>query len=158
MRFAVAVALFSFFSAQALAQEGSFECKEVKTEIEKLKALKLRVERLLKENNDTLKKIEEERKNLEKEKRVLLELEEEIKSERYKKLAEVFSKMDPELAGQKISAMTDPKKAAYILYNMKSRKAGEILNYVDPKMVNKIVKILTTIKPVSSSDKPSRGS
>ena len=158
VKFAVAVALFSFFSAQALAREGSFECKEVKTEIEKLKALKLQVEKLLKENNDTLKKIEEERKRLEKERRALLELEEKIKSERYRKLAEVFSKMDPELAGQKISAMTDPKKAAYILYNMKSRKAGEILNYVDPKMVNKIVKILTTIKPASSSDKPSRGS
>jgi len=42
--------------------------------------------------------------------------------------------------------MKDPKKAAYIIYNMKPRLAGEVMNYVDPEMVDKIVKILTDLK------------
>jgi flagellar motility protein MotE (MotC chaperone) len=54
--------------------------------------------------------------------------------------------MDPELAGQKISKFTDPKEAAYIIYNMKERKAGAVMNYIDPEVVDKIVKILTDIK------------
>lgn len=156
-KFVVIATLSDLLVIQVFAQEKAFECKEIKTEIEKLEKLKLEVEQLLKKNEATLEKIKEEQAKLEKEKQSLLELEKKIEDKRYKKLAEVFSKMEPELAGQKISAMTDPKKAAFILYNMKSRKAGEILNYVDPKMVNKIVKILTTIRTNSSSGKPSQG-
>ena len=54
--------------------------------------------------------------------------------------------MEPEIAGEKISNMEDPKKAAYIIYNMKESKAGEVLNYVSPDMVNQITKILTQLK------------
>ena len=54
--------------------------------------------------------------------------------------------MDPEYAGEKLSKMSDPAIAAYILFNMNPRKAGEALNYVDPKMLDKITSILTKLK------------
>lgn len=145
MRFLVAVLTLSLLIPGALGQE-QVEKKETKKEIEKLLSLKKEVSSLIKKNQQLLKKIEEERKKLQKEREEFQKEIEEAKSERYKKLARIFSKMDPEMAGQKISAMTDPKEAAYIIYNMKSRVAGEIMNYVDPQMVNKIVNILTKIK------------
>ena len=145
MRFLVAVLTLSLLIPGALGQE-RVEKKETKKEIEKLLSLKKEVSSLIKKNQQLLKKIEEERKKLQKEREEFQKEIEEAKSERYKKLARIFSKMDPEMAGQKISAMTDPKEAAYIIYNMKSRVAGEIMNYVDPQMVNKIVNILTKIK------------
>jgi len=145
MRFLVAVLTLSLLIPGALGQE-RVEKKETKKEIEKLLSLKKEVSSLIKKNQKLLKKIEEERKKLQKEREEFQKEIEEAKSERYKKLARIFSKMDPEMAGQKISAMTDPKEAAYIIYNMKSRVAGEIMNYVDPQMVNKIVNILTKIK------------
>ncbi|WP_456455811.1 MotE family protein [Thermovibrio sp.] len=129
--------------------------KEVKTEIERLKELQKEVEKEIKSKEELLKKIEEEREKLKKEREELEKRVEEVKAERYKKLAQVFEKMDPELAGQKISALTDPKEAAYIIYNMKPRKAGEVMNYVNPQMVDKIVKILTQIKNPSCDGKPS---
>jgi len=150
MRFWVAVILISLLFPNALGQE-QVETKETKKEIEKLLSLKKEVESLIEKNRKLLKKIEQEREALKKEREAFEKEVQEVQSERYKKLALMFSKMDPEMAGQKISAMTDPKEAAYILYNMKSRVAGEILNYVDPKMVDKIVKILTNIKGVSPS-------
>ncbi len=145
MRFLVAVLTLSLLIPGALGQE-RVEKKETKKEIEKLLSLKKEVISLIKKNQQLLKKIEEERKKLQKEREEFQKEIKEEKSERYKKLARIFSKMDPEMAGQKISAMTDPKEAAYIIYNMKSRVAGEIMNYVDPQMVNKIVNILTKIK------------
>ncbi len=145
MRFLVAVLTLSLLIPGALGQE-QVEKKETKKEIEKLLSLKKEVSSLINKNQQLLKKIEEERKKLQKEREEFQKEIEEAKSERYKKLARIFSKMDPEMAGQKISAMTDPKEAAYIIYNMKSRVAGEIMNYVDPQMVNKIVNILTKIK------------
>ncbi len=145
MRFWVAVILISLLFPNALGQE-QVEKKETQKEIEKLLALKKEVESLIEKNSELLKKIEEEKAALKKEREEFQKEIQEVQSERYKKLAQMFSKMDPEMAGQKISAMTDPKEAAYILYNMKSRVAGEILNYVDPKMVDQIVKILTNIK------------
>ncbi len=120
--------------------------EEIKTEIEKLTKLRIEIEKKIKEDKEILKKIKEERKKLKKEREAFEKFIKEIEQERYKKLAKIFEKMDPELAGEKLSKMKDPKVAAYILYNMKDRKAGEVLNYVDPKMVNKITIILTDIK------------
>ena len=120
--------------------------KEIKIEIEKLKRLRIEVEKKIKEDQKLLQKIKEEREKLRKEREEFEKFIKQVESERYKKLAKVFEKMDPELAGDKLSKMKDPKIAAYIIYNMKDRKAGEILNYVDPKMVDKITKILTDIK------------
>jgi len=148
-----ALSLF-LIKTDALPQDRA-TCKEIRAEIEKLTKLKELVESEIKKNQELLKKIEEERKILMKEKAELERRIGEIESQRYKKLAEMFSKMDPELAGQKLSAISDPKEAAYILYNMKPRKAGEVLNYVDPKVVNEIVKILTEIKPSPLNGKPS---
>ncbi|MEO2068768.1 MAG: hypothetical protein ABGX27_04575 [Desulfurobacteriaceae bacterium] len=133
-----------FITLSVKGQE--IERKEAKKEIARLEKLKKEVEKLLEEKKAILKKIEEERENLKKEREEFEKRIKEIEKERYKKLAKVFEKMDPELAGQKISAFSDPKKAAYILYNMKPRAAGEVLNYVDPPMVDKIVKILTEIR------------
>ncbi len=120
--------------------------KEIKIEIEKLKKLRIEVEKKIKEDQELLQKIKEEREKLRKEREEFEKYIKQVESERYKKLAKVFEKMDPELAGDKLSKMKDPKIAAYIIYNMKDRKAGEVLNYVDPKMVDKITKILTDIK------------
>ena len=157
MRFLVVVLVLSFLSP-AFGQEQVAK-KEVQREIQKLLKLKKQIESLLEEKQKLLKKIEEEREKLKKEREEFQKEIQEAQSERYKKLAEIFSKMDPEMAGQKISAMSDPREAAYILYNMKSRIAGEVMNYVDPKMVDSIVNILTSLKVSSPSDgKSSQGS
>jgi flagellar motility protein MotE (MotC chaperone) len=154
IRFFTAVATVSLLLQPASAQE-KVEVKEAKKEIERLVKLREEVKRLINENKELLKKIEEEREKLRREREEFEKRVKEVESERYKKLAQVFSKMDPELAGQKISAFSDPKEAAYILYNMKSRKAGEILNYVDPKVVDEIVRILTSIRGSSDGGKSS---
>ena len=151
MRFLVVVLTISLSLSTALGQE-QIEKKEVQKEMQKLLSLKKEVELLLKQKRELLKKLEQEKAALRKAREEFQKEVQKVKSERYKKLAQMFSKMDPEMAGQKISAMTDPKEAAYILYNMKSRVAGEILNYVDPKMVDKIVKILTDLKTTFPSD------
>lgn len=157
MRFLVAVLVLSFLSP-AFGQEQVAK-KEVQKEIQKLLELKKQLESLLEEKQELLKRIEEEREKLKEEKEEFQREVQEVQSDRYKKLAEIFSKMDPEMAGQKISAMSDPKEAAYILYNMKSRIAGEVMNYVDPKMVNRIVNILVNLKVSSpSGGKSSQGS
>ena len=154
MRFFLAALIVSFLFQTALGQE-QVEKRETEKEIQKLLALKQQVEDLLKKKEEILKKIEEERRALQEERKKFEEEVKKAQSERYRKLAQIFSKMDPEMAGQKISAMTDPKEAAYIIYNMKSRTAGEVMNYVDPKMVDRIVKILVELKaPSPSAGKP----
>lgn len=122
------------------------QTKEIEKEIKKLEKLKSSIEKEIKKKSELLKKIKKERKELQAEKDSLNKLKEEIKQDRYKSLAKAFSAMDPEMAGEKLSKIEDPKKAAYILYNMKSRQAGAALNYVDPKRVSQIVKILTDLK------------
>ncbi len=119
---------------------------EIQKEIQKLEKLRKEISQLISKNQQILQKIKEERKKLEEEKKSLENYLKEAENQRYKKLAKIFEKMEPELAGEKISNMEDPKKAAYIIYNMKPSKAGEVLNYVSPDMVNQITKILTTIK------------
>ncbi len=122
------------------------EIKELEKEIKKLEKLKEEIHTKLERNREVLAKIEQEKKSLEElRKRVEKEIKE-IEKKRYKKLAKDFENMDPEYAGEKLSKFDDPKIAAYILFNMNSRKAGEALNYTDAKMVNKISKILTQLK------------
>jgi flagellar motility protein MotE (MotC chaperone) len=125
---------------------GQPEKTEIEREIERLKNLRVEIKKLIEKNNQILQKIKEEKEQLAKEKEELEKLKKEILDERYKKLAKVFEKMEPELAGEKISNMEDPKKAAYIIYNMKESKAGAVLDNVSPDMVNQIVKILTKLK------------
>ena len=149
--FTVALILNLTALPQAQGQE-KVESQEVKREIERLNAVKAQVEALIKKNKELLRQIREERELLKRDREELERRIKEAEAQRYKKLAKVFEKMEPELAGQKISKMSSPKDAAYIIYNMKERKAGEVLNYVEPEMVNKIVKILTDIK-TSSGDK-----
>ena len=136
--------------AEALAGSPGFsqkaELSEIKREIRKLEKLKEEVEKLIEEKRKLLAEIERQKKELEKEKQEIRKIIESAKAERYKKLARIFEKMDPELAGQKISSITNPKDSAFIIYNMKERKAGEVLNYVDPQVVNLIVKELTAIR------------
>ncbi len=133
--------LLTFNCASAQVTE-----KEAKREVEKLLKLKKEIELLIKEKEELLKKIEAEREKLRKEREEFEKRVKEVEEERFKKLARVFEKMDPELAGDKISNMKNPREAAYIIYNMKERKAGEVLNYVKPEMVNRIVEILTELK------------
>ena len=144
MRFFIALSLIRILLPHSL--QAQVEEREARKEIKKLDRLKAEVEALLEEKRKVLQKIKEESEKLKKEREALEKLIEEARAERYKKLAKVFEKMDPELAGQKISKFTDPKEAAYIIYNMKERKAGQVMNYIDPEMVDKIVRILTDIK------------
>ena len=144
MRFFIVLSLISILIPCSL--QAQVEEKEARKEIEKLEKLKAEVEALLEEKRKVLHEIREEREKLKKEREALEKLIKEVEAERYKELAKVFEKMDPELAGQKLSKLTDPKEAAYIIYNMKERKAGQVMNYVDPEMVDRIVRILTDIK------------
>ena len=120
--------------------------KEIEIEIKRLIDLKKVVEAKIDENRKILKEIKEEQKKLNKAKEDLQKLQKELNKERFKKLAKAFEGMDPEMAGEKLSKLQSPVKAAYILYNMKSKSAGETLNFVDPKRVSEIVKILTDLK------------
>ncbi|WP_027720131.1 MULTISPECIES: MotE family protein [unclassified Desulfurobacterium] len=128
----------------AFSQEA--EKVELQKEIKRLTALREEVQKLIQKNESILKKIEEERKKLAEEKKAFEEELKSIQNERYKRLAKIFSKMDPELAGQKISAMDNMTEAAYIFLNMKERYAGQILNYVRPDKVNEIVRIMAEVK------------
>ncbi len=121
------------------------ECKEIESELKRLQNLRDQINAMLKQNTQILDQIKQERASLERLKQKLAKEQEEIKKDRYKKLAKDFANMDPEAAGDKLSKL-DPKIAAYILLNMNSRKAGEALNYTDPVMVSKITKILTELK------------
>ncbi|WP_457678102.1 hypothetical protein [Thermovibrio sp.] len=155
--FIVAVSLSLTFPLSGYSQE-AVQKKEAVKEIEKLAKLKAEVKELLKKNREVLREIKKEREELKREREEFERRVKEVEAERYKRLAEFFEKMDPELAGQKISQLTDPKEAAYIIYNMKPRKAGEVLNYVSPQMVNKIVEILTQIKKSSDGSRSSQES
>ncbi|NPA13527.1 MAG: hypothetical protein GXO45_06040 [Aquificae bacterium] len=131
------------------AQNQSPAKSEIQKEIKRLEKLREEVKALIQKNQKILAQIREERERLEKERKRLEELEKKIKSERYKKLAKVFEKAvdeDPELAAERISKMEDPTEAAYIIYNMKESKAGILLDYVDPKMADKIVRVLTKLR------------
>ncbi len=140
---------FLFFFAEAQ----QVEKKEIQKEIKRLERLKQEVSKLIQENKKLLAEIKKNREELAKERKAFEDFKKQAEEERYKKLAKVFEKMESELAGEKISKMDDPKKAAFILYNIKARKAGDILNYVDPSMVSKIVKILTDLKSYKSAKK-----
>jgi len=120
--------------------------QEIEHELKQLEQMRSYIEEQIKKNKAILSKIEKEKAALEKLEEKIKKEQKEIAKERYKKLAKDFENMDPEYAGEKLSKMQDPKIAAYILYNMNPRKAGEALNYTDPTMVNKITEILTQLR------------
>jgi len=134
---------FSFF----LFTQGvvANECKEIEKELQQLEKLQKAIEQKIEKNEQLLQQIKQEKESLEAFRKTLNQEVENLQSERFKKLAKDFESMDPEYAGEKLSQM-EPKIAAYILFNMKSRKAGEALNFVSGEMVNKISKILTQLK------------
>ncbi len=136
------VSLFSISFSQV-------EKKEVDKEIQRLTKLKKEVQKLIQKNNQLLAKLKEEEKILDNKRKSFEDYVKEVEKGRYKKLAKVFEKMDPELAGEKLSKIKDPRRAAYIVYNMKERSAGAALNYVDPDRVSEIVRILTEIKKIA---------
>ncbi len=136
------VSLFSISFSQV-------EKKEVDKEIQRLTKLKKEVQKLIQKNNQLLAKLKEEEKILDNKRKSFENYVKEVEKGRYKKLAKVFEKMDPELAGEKLSKIKDPRRAAYIVYNMKERSAGAALNYVDPDRVSEIVRILTEIKKIA---------
>jgi len=122
---------------------------ELQREIQRLEKLRREIKQMIQKNEKLLSRIKEERKKIEEEKKQLEELEKKMKAERYKKLAKVFEKAvdeDPELAAERISKMKDPTKAAYIIYNMKESKAGILMDYIEPKMADKIVRIIAQLK------------
>ncbi len=119
---------------------------EIEKELKRLEELRDKINALINRKEDILKKIEEERKKLADEKKAFEDEVKAVRNGRYKKLATIFSKMDPELAGQKISAMDNMTEAAYIFLNMKERYAGQILNYVTPEKVKEVVSIMIEIK------------
>lgn len=122
------------------------EKKEIEIEIKRLESLKKEVEEKIRKNEELLEKIKQEQEKLEIARKNLEKIQKELNKERFKKLAKAFEGMEPEMAGEKLSKLDDPAKAAYILYNMKAKSAGEALNFVDPKRVSEIVKILTELK------------
>ncbi len=125
---------------------GAGECKEIEKELQKLRMLKKMVQQELATNKKLLEQIRQERQAL-KELNASIQKEiETIQSQRIKKLAKDFESMDPEYAGEKLSKMKNLTIAAYILYNMNSRKAGEALNFVTPKALSTITQILTKLK------------
>lgn len=119
---------------------------ELKKEIEKLEKLRGDIRSEYTKNQELLKQIQAQRERLEQLKREIEDQTKKLKDERYKKLAKIFEKMDPEEAGKKVSKAENPEEIAYILYNMNEKKAAAILNNTDPDMVNKIVKYLTLMK------------
>ncbi|ACO04596.1 MULTISPECIES: hypothetical protein [Persephonella] len=142
---------FSLFLTAYSVDNQQAEKIEIQKEIERLSKLREEIRKLLEEKKKILKQIEEREKALIKREENIKKILKKAEEDRYKKLAKVFEKMDPEMAGEKISKMTDPVKAAYIIYNMKDRLAGEVMNYVDPEMVDKITKILTDLKKIKKS-------
>ncbi len=130
----------------ALSLFGDAQLREIQKELQKLQALRQQLQADISKNEKLLAKIEEEKKSLQDLNASINEQIKQIQSERFKKLAKDFESMDPEYAGEKLSKMKDPTIAAYILFNMNSRKAGEALNYVDPDMLSRITTILTKLK------------
>jgi len=120
--------------------------KELQKEMERLQQLRKTIEAKLTRNQKILAQIQEEKKALQKLKEELERERKDLNNARFKKLAKDFENMDPEYAGEKLSKMQDPRIAAYILYNMNSRKAGEALNFVDPDAVSKITQILVRLR------------
>ncbi len=132
--------------SNALVLFGDAQLHEIQKELKKLATLRQKIQNEIAKNKKLLAKIEQEKKDLKDLNASINKQIKQIRSERFKKLAKDFENMDPEYAGEKLSKMNDPKIAAYILYNMNPRKAGEALNYVDPVMVSRITTILTKLK------------
>ncbi len=94
--------------------------KEIEAKLQQLKALQIKVSKLLKERDEKEEK-------------------------RLVQLAHVFESTPPEQAGPLLSKL-DVKTAAEILYRMNGRKAGKIWGYVDADRAVKISEELTKLK------------
>lgn len=147
------IILASFFTHAALSAETGVkntnsitQKSEIQKEIERLTALQEAIRSRMEKNRLLLDKVKKERAELDREKEWLSKEIEKAEQERYKKIAKVFEKMEPEFAGEKITKISDPQKAAFIIFNMKARSAGAAMNYVEPERVSDIVKILTELK------------
>lgn len=137
--------IFLLSSSFILALGGVKE-REIRLELKQLEQLKNIIEKKIDQNRKILQSIEREKQKLKQLKQKIDRQIQEIQNQRFKKLAKDFENMDPEYAGAKLSKIENPKIAAYILYNMNPRKAGEALNYVESQALNKITKILTQLK------------
>lgn len=142
MRFLIGI-LFLISSSYA-------QVEELKKEAEKLRQIRDEIKATYQKNEALLEQIRKEKQALELLKKEIEDSKKKIQDERYKKLAKVFEKMDPEMAGQKLSKMESAEDAAYIIFNMNEKKAAAVLDNTDPVMVSKIVKILTRLKEESS--------
>jgi len=128
------------------------QVEELKKEAEKLKQIRDEIKATYQKNEALLEQIKKEKQALELLKKEIEESKKKIQDERYKKLAKVFEKMDPEMAGQKLSKMESAEDAAYIIFNMNEKKAAAVLDNTNPIMVSKIVKILTRLKEENNNN------
>lgn len=126
--------------------QASTQTREIENDIRRLTTLQERLTKTIEKNRTLIAKVKKEREALAQESAAFEKKVADEKSGRYQSLAKVFEKMEPELAGEKISKIKDPKDAALIIYNMKTRSAGAIMNYVDPRRASSIVTILTDVK------------
>ncbi len=119
---------------------------EIEREIRQLSDLQERLTQKIDENRKLMRKIQKERDALNAQKAAFEKMIAAERNARYQSLAKVFEKMEPELAGDKISKIKDPRRAALIIHNMKTRSAGAVMNYVEPRRASTIVSILTDVK------------
>jgi flagellar motility protein MotE (MotC chaperone) len=147
----VSTMLGSLLTTAALAaapQTGTEQVQQsvIEKQIAQLVKLQSLLEKKIEQNRKLVAEIKKERQALEQERAAFEQQIADEKNARYQALARVFEKMEPELAGDKITKIKNPKDAALIIYNMKSRSAGAVMNYVEPRRASSIVGILTDVK------------
>ncbi len=121
--FIIAFLLLSSFSFSQSALQ-----KKIKEDREK--RAKDEVSIMVKDLEEKLRRLEEERKKIEELKRIEPKKEEEMAE--VKKLVEIFNKASPDEAGAIMNNL-DSNLAAEILINLKERQAAAILEAMDPK-------------------------
>lgn len=121
--FIIAFLLSSSFSFSQSALQ-----KKIKEDREK--RAKDEVSSMVKDLEEKLRRLEEERKKIEELKKIEPKKEEEMAE--VKKLVEIFNKASPDEAGAIMNNL-DSNLAAEILINLKERQAAAILEAMDPK-------------------------
>jgi len=145
--FILLVSFSAFNCAEAESgTQASTQTREIENDIRRLSTLQERLTKTIEKNRALVTSLKKEREALAQESAAFEKRVADEKSSRYQSLAKVFEKMEPELAGEKLSKIKDPKDAALIIYNMKTRLAGAAMNYVDPRRASSIVTILTDVK------------
>lgn len=138
--------LLAASASQQTSDAAQTQQRELTTEIRKLTELQVQLRNKIDENRKIVARLQQEREALKTEKAAFEKMIADEKNARYQALAKVFEKMEPELAGEKITKIKDPRHAALIIHNMKTRSAGAVMNYVDARRASTIVSILTDIK------------